>query len=251
MKLMKFKNVFLIFLLLISSGEIAVAAEVFQKTASSMEINASSTTNGTWKAAFDATHKKTSIEKKADGITTFMATFTPPEKGDQKILSFAEYDAFRKLNLIIPVATRLHSNLFTNVTNYVSIPDGKAPVLFMSPYFLGKDGAWLNMYKVSVLLDDSLIFEREFKSEKTSRASYVYNVEESADFVLKPSEIENLRKIKKQSQIAIRITGSKRYVSLKPKTKGIDVLEDFKESLIESIAIYDIISKETSKYVAN
>jgi len=200
-----------------------------------------------WRTAFMSSYKDSQVKDNGDGITEFMAQFGG---GADKsaVLAFGKRDAFRKLSFFKTAGAKVYEDLGPSVGSYISVPDGEMPVIFLSPYFLGKNG-WLFMNKISVMVDGEVIFERDFSDSKVSRNSETYGVEERYDFIANESDIAALRKITPASKIVIRLSGDKGYVNLEKKGKGSDYVKIFKDSIIEDLFIYDSINRAVTGHI--
>jgi hypothetical protein len=198
-----------------------------------------------WRKALTATYKPSSTKKEEDGITTFFASF----EGSGH--AFGKYDAFNKVYVFTPLASRLYGEfgLGSNIRCDILVMDGKPAGIILSPsYWSGEGEGLLSLRKVAVLLDGELLFERDFQPTDVMRKPSGVGMMEIANIVLTAAEIGEMRKINKESKIAIRLTGRDAYVNLK-KDHGIDPIDSFRSSIIESLAVYDAINKGTAGHM--
>ena len=195
-----------------------------------------------WNAALSSSYKQSQVKDQGDGITEFMATFGSQEKSDFA-LSLGSRDAFRKLRIFqggIPTIFE------TCVKAYVSVIDGEKPVLLLRPYYRGE--SWLFMKKLALMVDGNVVLEHELELQSSDRRTHGGGVEESQDFILDSRDIEALRKITKASNVIIRITGDKGYVSLIEKKKESSIVL-FKLEVISALRIYDAIDKAVKGHI--
>lgn len=201
-----------------------------------------------WKNSLNSTYKESQKKQIEDGVVEFVAEFNGTSEHKDTIFTFAEHDSFRKLSIFQPTSTKIYVDIGTNVGSYVSILDGAEPMIILPIHFTGKRG-WLSMNKLSVLLDDTVIFDRKFEAKKIRHESLVYEFEETSDLVLTAMDIEAFRKIVKTSKIAVRLTGSDGYVNLESGDKRISQIQVFRNSIIESLYIYDSIKNAVATHI--
>lgn len=202
-----------------------------------------------WRSALTASYLQTRLKDQGDGITEFMARFGDKANKDS-VLTFGRRDAFRKVTNFTPTGVKLYESLGPNVRSYVSILDGKKPVILLNPFFTGDNG-WLFMNKVSIMVDGNIIFEDDFSKEKVDRQSYAWGVEESYHLMLTESDITAFRQIRPTSTISVRLSGDKGYAQLAGKAtkKEIDMLSKFKTAMMENVRVYDAINKAVAEHI--
>lgn len=213
----------------------AAAAQVVAQTSMPVTLDE-------WRKSLKAAYEETQVKQSDDGKTTFMAMF--PKKGG--VGAFGEHDAFNKAYIYKPFRTQLDWDLGPGVRSYVLVPDGGSPVVVISPLFWGRDG-YISLRKMAILVDGELLFEKDFEPSDVKRGRYGAGVNETADIILSGDALRPLRKITKESKIAIRLTGERAYVNL--KKDGIDPVGSFKDSIIESLFIYDSIERATAGHM--
>lgn len=194
-----------------------------------------------WRAALTASYKETSRKEGSDGTTEFMANFDPSGK-TYNMLTFGERDGFRKLRIF---KAGLPMHILTGVKAYISVPDNEAPVLFLQPYFWGRNG-WLFMNKVSVMVDGEVILEHT--CGKVDRDTEGVGVAELCNVLLSSDEIAALRKVVNSAKVAVRLTGDKGYVNVESKGKS-SSLDEFKRDIQSAIAVYDVIYAATKDHI--
>jgi hypothetical protein len=196
-----------------------------------------------WRKSFGAAYEQSDTKKTDDGLTNFTALF------QKKVYASGKYDAFAKTYVFTPLTTEVYGDLTTNIRLHVVVGEGRVPVIALSPQYLNRDGEGiLGMQKVAILVDDELVFEKEFNASDVKRTPLGAAVAESAYTVLSESEADSLRRVRKESQVVIRVTGREGYVNLK-KQKSLDPIEWFKTSVMESLYIYDGINKATDGHM--
>jgi hypothetical protein len=200
-------------------------------------------TLGEWRKSLETAFKQSSTEKPDDGVTKFFALV------GSKTYAFGKYDAFNKIYLFTPQVTQLYGEFGPAVRSHVLVSEGRPPVIVVSPLYWARDeDGDLSMRKMAVLVDGELIFERTFQASDVKRGRFGAGVEESTNVVLSESELNSLRKITKDSHISIRLTGNEGYVNLK-KRGPIDPVSHFRDSIIDSLSIYDSIKNATAGHM--
>lgn len=158
------------------------------------------------------------------------------------MLTFGKRDAFRKLRIF---KAGWGPHIATGVKSYVSVPDNDAPVLFVQPYFWGRNG-WLVMNKISVMVDGEVIFEHE--CGKVERDTEGVGVGELCNIAPSKEEIDALRKVVDSAKVVVRLTGEKGYENLDGNAKY-NSLNEFKRDMQSAIAVYDIIYAATKNHL--
>ncbi len=122
-----------------------------------------------------------------------MASF--PDINGKKVWAFAERDGFRKLRFYKPeIYSKMDGAVFCPfIKTYVSLRDHRSPSFFMQPCYSGNN--WIFMSKVAIMLDENVIFERNFSNDKVERNVDSPHVEEFYNLIATESEINSLRKI--------------------------------------------------------
>ena len=189
-----------------------------------------------WKTAFESTFTAMDRKDEGDGVVRYIACFKPGTgKSKCDAVAFVRRDGFRKLYFLVPGLTSEHLAA-TYVKTYLSIPDNQRPIVFIAPYFFGKNG-WLFMNKVSIMVNGEVVIEKDLDRSSVDRDAESYGVEERGNFVATDAQIEALRKMKPDSDVNIRLTGSKGYVSLKKSD-----IQSFKSEVANLLFIYDAIN---------
>ncbi|MBC3879348.1 hypothetical protein H8K38_16175 [Undibacterium sp. FT79W] len=211
-----------------------------------------------WNEALKSTYTESDSKDGKDGTRVFYARF-PDQTGTffdaQKKsgnLSRVTRDGFRKMYFFKNIWPDTIKNLVTNVSSYISLPDGGKPTMLLRVYFNGRNG-WLFMNKVAVMLDGEVILENDFSKEQVERNTTRPGIEETYTFIADASNIAALRKIKPTSKVIIRITGDKGYVNVDGdgtgKSKEIDATEVFIDSIMRSLAIYDTLNMALENHI--
>ena len=197
-----------------------------------------------WRDALLATYEESQVKDQGDGVIKFMANFRNFQP-DVSPLAFGTRDGFRKLRIF-------HTGMPITVVNcvkvYVSTPDNEQAILFLQPYFWGRNG-WLFLNKISVMVDGEVVFERELK--KVNRETEGVGVAEESSIALQKSEIDSLRSIKKSSKVIVRLSGEKGYLNLasENKKKEINATKEFADDIQSGIAIFDSINTAIKMHV--
>ena len=188
-----------------------------------------------WTAALNKLYVSTSEKDEGDGVTSFFANFGIPgqSKGEAHLTAFGKRDAFRNLRFYTP---GIQMEIETSLEDYISLRDGKMPVLLIKPYFFGPNG-WLFINHVAVMSDGEVIFERDFKDERVDTDQLPGGVEERHIFIATPEDIAGLRKIRPDSKVVIRITGKKGYVTVNKRWTA-----SFQANILDTIQIYDLMT---------
>ncbi len=200
-----------------------------------------------WKTALASIYTRSQVEDKGDGITKFMASFHFDNDKRNDAVAFGTRDEFRKLTIF---QGGLPLKIATCVKTYVSLLDGKSPVLFLAPYYWSENG-WLFMNKIAVMVDGDVVFERNFENTNVDRDTEGVGVAELYQFIATPEDITALRKIKNSSKILVRLSGTKGYVNLENgrHPKRVNATENFRLDIINAISIYDTINHATEGHL--
>lgn len=188
-----------------------------------------------WTRALGSVYKEMQRKDEKDGITSFLAyfEFPPASKRIPRALAFGRRDAFRNLRFYTP---GVQMEIDTSLETYISLRDGKLPVLVMKPFYFGPNG-WLFMEQVAVMVDGEVVFTRDFRNYRVDTDQLPGGVTEQYDFIATPEDIEGLRKIHPDSKIVIRISGKKGYVTVdKFMTK------QFHDNIQDALRMYDAIT---------
>lgn len=188
-----------------------------------------------WKKALEAAYRKDSAKDGKDGVEEFVACFepNPDPKSKQKCgyIAFGKRDAFRKLRFY---ETGIPMMIGDGVSTYVSLKDNGTPVLFLAPYIFRDH--WLFMNKVAIMVDGDVILEHDLNEKSADREVLPGGVQERCDFITTDLEIEDLRKIKPESNVVIRLSGEKGYITLSSRDTS-----DVKRKIIEVLRVYGAI----------
>lgn len=114
----------------------------------------------------------------------------------------------------------------------ISLPNCGQPNLFFTAKYSAK--SWLFLEQVAIMVDGAVIFERKLDFDRVQRATSYSGIEEEASFSLTPSEIEALRRINVQSDLAVRFTGKSSYVTMLKGHK-----DALKNSLVKMLVVND------------
>ena len=188
-----------------------------------------------WTAALDKLYVASSKKDEGDGVTSFFSNFGVPgqTKGETHLTAFGKRDAFRNLRFYTP---GIQLEIGTSLEEYISLRDGKLPVLLIKPYFFGPSG-WLFINHVAVMADGEVVFERDFQNEHVDTDILPGGVEERYTFLATPDDIAGLRKIRPDSKVLIRITGRKGYVMVDKRGTAA-----FQSNILDSLQIYDLMT---------
>lgn len=198
-------------------------------------------TPGEWQAALASTYTESQREDNNDGTIKFMAMFNAGAS-KANMLTFGERDAFRKLRIF---KAGMPMRISTGVKSYVSILDNDAPVLFLQPYFWGRNG-WLFMNKIAVMVDGEVVLERTCPN--VQRDTEGVGVAELCDFIASKEDIAALRKIVDSSKVIVRLTGEKGFINLESKKKY-NATNEFKQDIQSAVAVYDAIDVATKDHI--
>jgi hypothetical protein len=200
-----------------------------------MKVTAPVVTPEDWKKALEASYRKDFAKDGKDGVEEFVACFepNPNPKSKQKCgyIAFGKRDAFRKLRFY---ETGIPMMIGDGVSTYVSLEDNGNPVLFLAPYIFGDH--WMFMNKMAIMVDGDVILEHDLNQKNCDREVLPGGVQERCDFIATDLEIENLRKIKAESKVLIRISGEKGYMTLSGRDTS-----DVKKKIIEVLHVYGTI----------
>lgn len=183
-----------------------------------------------WKTALKGSYVESQVQDEDDGVVKFMANF----KNEGGPLTFGTHDAFRKLR-VYKAGMPMHIN--TDMKAYVSVIDNERPVLFVQPYFWGRDG-FLFLKKFAVMVDGDVILEHE--CQNVQHGKFGVGVTELCDAMMSQDEIKALRKISDSSKVLVRLSGDKGYINLESKKK-FNETDEFKRDIQSAVRVYDSI----------
>ena len=194
-----------------------------------------------WTRALGSVYQEKRRKDEKDGVTSFLAyfEFPPASKRLPHALAFGRRDAFRNLRFYTP---GVQMEIDTSLETYISLRDGKLPVMVMKPFYFGPNG-WLFMEQVAVMVDGEVVFSRDFKNIRVDTDQLPGGVTEQYDFVATPDDIEGLRKIHPNSKIVIRISGKKGYVTVDKFMTG-----QFRDNIQDALRMYDAMTGALSSH---
>lgn len=189
-----------------------------------------------WRAALESVMPTPSnpaeIDDEKDGVTRYASCLERKDKTCE-LGGRVQRDAFRKLRIVETVSgSYVINDAITHLNTYVSLPDNKLPLLFLTAYY--RDQEWLFLRKVSVLVDGELLLEQDIGHSDAKRNTYRGKVEERVHFIPDDAQLAALRKVPQAKTVLVRFTGDKGYISLPSKQ-----VEGFKAALSEALAIHD------------
>lgn len=190
------------------------------------------TTKAQWVAAMKGTYIETN-RTSDEGVTEFVACFQEGAKSCD-LPAFAIVDAFRKLATFEPANSRLaRHGMPKYLRSYVSVLDCERPSIMFNPSFFSKNG-WMFMTRVSVLADGELVVDQPLEHGAVRREVDAVGVAESGTWVATDKDIEGLRQAARSSQLIVRISGEKGYVTMSKE----DVTR-FRKDAADVTGIYD------------
>ena len=98
--------------------------------------------------------------------------------------------------------------LTTKVDAYIALPDDKLPFLRMKTTYFGDD--WVFYDSVKVMVDDQIIYEKNFRRSDIATNNSGGSVWEVADFVVDDAELRALTAIASAKSATIRFSGNER-----------------------------------------
>jgi hypothetical protein len=210
-----------------------------------------------WKNALSTVYTKEAIKDGQDGTSTFDAKLQKSSSSNSAIIVEGKVDGFAKFTFLTPNPFTVNSNAYlrkSNIALVVGVPDGGLPLLILKPTFYS-NRSWMFMSKLSIMVDGSIVFENDFTNEKISRNSEPgEGVVETLNLVLTDADITGLRKIQENSNVVIRLSGDKGYVTMyadKPNSKKpeSDDMHMFKSQLENVLYLYDSITKAVTGHI--
>lgn len=184
-----------------------------------------------WRAALKSTFEESAVKTDEDGITEYSACFKKKDDGKCALFAFGKRDAFRKIDHLTPIHTRLNRivNAQTQVGTYIAAIECEAPSLLLEPA-VNKRGGWLFMEKVAFMADGDVVLERDFEHNRVDRDNESSWIHEKAAFIPTSNELDGLKRFTESNSQIIRITGQNGYITL-PKEKTREFAEDAKATL--------------------
>lgn len=191
-----------------------------------------------FRAVLARAYTETSTKDEGDGVVTFMATI-PSVNAPERVAFFAKRDGFRKLTFFTSVDSTFARYSAPVVYAYLSVPDCKAPVFFVSPRtFRSRSSSWLFLNRVAVLADGELLLDQSLADFKPHREIFPGGLEETVDFPLEARQISDLRRLEHAKQVSVRITGDKGYVTLDAKA-----IEHWRKDVAATIKAHDVVAR--------
>ncbi|WP_156902239.1 hypothetical protein [Azohydromonas australica] len=203
----------------------------------------------------DALHKRKVFEKNEgtmdeNGITEFYACFSKSTSACQVGLE-GKKDAFRKIQFFsasVLDAFDMQAKYASggpkpSMRSYVSLRDCKSPALVILPMFRSRAG-WLFLNQLSIMSDGVVVFDRKLDDGSVNRDhDEIWGIQESVHLVLESAEVDALKKLPDASDVIIRLSGQKGYVTLDKEYSRI-----FAKQLRSLYVAYDSLN-EASKSV--
>lgn len=196
-----------------------------------------------WNAALYDILVEESAEDKGGGVTEFLACFRTPE-GVSCGTNWGRRDAFKRVRFF---STGLRGSIGSVITapylkSYISLPDGKLPIIFLSPVYTGD--SWIFMNEVAVMVDGQVVLEKDLDNLSVRRESGVDYVDESYQFSLSEDELKEFRNITRDSNVLIRLTGERGYVMVDPAD-----VDFIKQDIADLIHIYDLLTAALKDHI--
>lgn len=200
-------------------------------------------TKENWDAALKASHGIEDLKSVGDGITEYRSVFSTD--GKRSMVAFVTRDAFRKLRHWKTSGNSMQelSEGYASVVKkrrslatlrlFIALPDYSLPIFFLAPKFLYKSGLPIGLSKVAILVGDDLVFEKKLDGSVRIDNDDEWRWE-IAHLSLNDAEVDQLRKIKQDQNVFIRLTGKDKYVSVEA-----DNMKDFFFDLRDALTIYD------------
>jgi len=186
-------------------------------------VVAAKATRVDWDAALMASHVIADLKEDGNGITEYRSVFSA--SGEKPIDVFVTRDSFRKLRHwktrgyhSIKLGEMAFSykkpQLTATLSFFIALPDYGLPVLVAESKYLYKSGLPIGLSKLSILVADDLVLEKEIRPENVSM-NFDENFKwEVNNMPLSDAEVDQLRKVKKDQKVYIRISGNDKYVNV-------------------------------------
>lgn len=200
-----------------------------------------------WREAFRSSFEERQKDSKSageDGITEYMACRNIRPDGTCALLAFGTRDAFRKLDHLTPVSTRLNKNIRPDsyIGIYIAALECEAPSIMIAPT-INRRGGWLFIEKVALMADGELVLERDFSKGKVEREPSGRFVHEKATFIATAAERAALKAFVDAKSRAIRITGEKGYATVGKR--------DTEEFVMDAGAVLEFMQAMDDAFQAN
>ena len=167
-----------------------------------------------WQAAVEGTFTKRDA-KTEDGVTRYGACF------EAKIECLTtDYDAFKKvfhLRALYTAANEI-SPLGNHLGSSIVVAECNLPKLVIRPTFYGD--TWLFLSNVAILADGVVVWERSIPRDWVQRDTETLDrvrVIERGIAILSKDELGVFQKLLESTQLTVRMTGEKGYVTLTKK----------------------------------
>jgi len=194
-----------------------------------------------WSTALNASHVITDLKDDGNGITEYRSVFSAGENKSMDV--FVTRDAFRKIR---HWKTRAYNSIklgemafpyeklqsTTTLSFFIALPDYGLPILVSESKYIYKSGSPIGLSKLSILVANDLVLEKDMRSENVSvEINENYNLEIN-NMPLNDAEVDQLRKVKKDQTVYIRISGADKYVNVNVDDAMYSVID-------ESLFVYD------------
>jgi len=194
-----------------------------------------------WDAALKASHVIADLKDDGNGITEYRSVFSTSEGKPMDV--FVTKDSFRKLRhwktrgyKSIKLGEMAFSyqklQLTATLSFFIALPDYGLPILVAESKYLYKSGLPIGLSKLSILVADDLVLENEIRPENVSMnfdENYKWEVN---NMPLNDAEVDQLRKVKKDQKVYIRISGNDKYVNVDADDAMYSVID-------QSLFVYD------------
>lgn len=198
-----------------------------------------------WDNALKASYTLEDSKDQGDGITEYRAAF---EVGKEKPLyARVKRDAFRKLrhwrttghaaqSLAEFTYKYLKKDRGSGVFAYayIALSDYSTPTFFIHPKRLYERSGMITLNRIGILVDGELALDKEIPIDSLKLDGDELARVEEAHIVLSAEDIEQLRRVKPEASIAIRLTGKRAYTNADQPT-----IKTIVQNIQETITVYD------------
>lgn len=196
-------------------------------------------TKAEWQTAFSGTFTKTAVNVSESGMQQFAACFAPVCKD---LLALARYDPFKGVTYFYGFFTGPYITLNSGIGLYIAAADCLRPNLVLRTNYVAN--SWLFLRNLGMLADGKLVYSGAIEHGDVARDIYGSQVEEVHIRVLQPDEIAQIRSVLSATDLKVRITGDKGYVTVKPKH-----VAEFVKEANKLVQIFDRIEQAVAEKI--
>lgn len=143
----------------------------------------------------------------------------------------AERDKVERITFYTP-PTSLDEWNTQSLAAYISLPDGRGPILRINPHYHGED--WIFFNHIKVMADNDIVYDKQFSFGDVKRDNNSAGVYESADYAARDDDIAAMRKIATAKSVTVRLSG-------REHRQDFDMSPEDQARIAKSLSTYDAL----------